>query len=51
MQALQILIAAARTWQADSQSYAVTNPSSELLATLALVGLSREHLHIEGHPV
>ncbi len=48
MQAVQILLAAAKTWQADGQSYAVTNPASEFLDTIALVGLSREHLLIEG---
>jgi anti-anti-sigma regulatory factor len=48
IQTLQILIAAARTWQADGQSYIVTNPSPEFLDSLALVGLSREHLLVEG---
>jgi chemotaxis protein CheX len=47
MQAVQILIAAARTWQAEGQSYVVTNPTSEFLDTLALVGLSRKHLLVE----
>jgi anti-anti-sigma regulatory factor len=50
VQALQVLIAAAQTWQGDGHSYVVTNPSSELLGTLALVGLSREHLLLEGLP-
>ncbi|MFT3732411.1 MAG: STAS domain-containing protein [Hyphomicrobium sp.] len=49
MQALQLLIAAARSWQADGQEYVVANPTSEFLDTLALVGLSREHLLVEGH--
>lgn len=48
MQAVQILIAAARTWQADGQSYAVTNPSSEFLDTITLVGLTREQIFLEG---
>ncbi|MBS0253092.1 MAG: STAS domain-containing protein [Proteobacteria bacterium] len=48
MQAVQILIAAARTWQADGQSYAVTNPSSEFLDTITLVGLTREQISFEG---
>ena len=48
VQALQVLIAAAQTWQADGQSYVVANPSSEFLDTIALVGLSREHLLLEG---
>lgn len=48
MQAVQILIAAARTWQADGQSYAVTNPSSEFLDTITLVGLTREQIFFEG---
>jgi anti-anti-sigma regulatory factor len=47
-QSLQILIAAARTWQADGQSYCVTNSSSELLDTIVLIGLSREDLMLEG---
>ncbi|RUO98737.1 STAS domain-containing protein [Hyphomicrobium sp.] len=48
MQAVQILIAAAKTWQGDGHSYAITNPTEEFLDTIALVGLSREHLLIEG---
>ncbi len=48
VQALQVLISAAQTWRADGQSYAVTNASSEFLDTIALVGLSREHLLLEG---
>jgi chemotaxis protein CheX len=48
VQALQVLIAAAQTWRGDGQSYAVTNASSEFLDTIALVGLSREHLLLEG---
>jgi anti-anti-sigma regulatory factor len=48
MQAMQVLMAAARTWQADGQSYVLTNPTSEFLDTLALAGLSREHLLVEG---
>jgi chemotaxis protein CheX len=47
-QSLQILIAAARTWQSDGQNYSVTNSSSELLDTIALIGLSREDLLLEG---
>ena len=47
-QSLQILIAAARTWQADGMSYCVTNSSSELLDTIALIGLSREDLMLQG---
>lgn len=47
-QSLQILVAAARTWQADGMSYCVTNSSSELLDTIALIGLSREDLMLEG---
>lgn len=48
VQALQVLIAAAQTWRADGQSYVVANASSEFLDTIALVGLSREHLLLEG---
>jgi chemotaxis protein CheX len=48
MQAVQILLSAARTWRAEGQSYAVANASDEFLETLALVGLPREHLLIEG---
>ncbi len=48
MQAVQVLIAAARTWRADGHSYAVTNPTTEFLDTLTLVGLSREHVLVEG---
>lgn len=47
-QSLQVLIAAARTWQADGHPYTVTNASSELLDTIALIGLSREDLMLEG---
>lgn len=47
-QSLQVLIAAARTWQADGHSYRVTNSSPELLDTIALVGLAHEDLMLEG---
>jgi anti-anti-sigma regulatory factor len=47
-QSLQVMIAAARTWQADGLSYCVSNSSSELLETIALIGLSREDLMLEG---
>jgi anti-anti-sigma regulatory factor len=47
-QSLQVLIAAARTWTADGHAYHVTNSSSELLDTIALIGLSREDLLLEG---
>jgi chemotaxis protein CheX len=50
MQAVQVLLAAAQTWRSDGQSYAVANAPDEFLETLALVGLSREHLLIEGFP-
>jgi chemotaxis protein CheX len=48
MQVMQILISAAQTWQADGQSYVVKNPTQEFLDTIALVGLSREQLLVEG---
>lgn len=48
MQSLQVLVSAARTWQADGKSYSLTNSSSELLDTVALIGLSREDLLLEG---
>ncbi|CAA2142862.1 STAS domain-containing protein [Hyphomicrobium sp. ghe19] len=48
VQTLQVLIAAAHTWRADGQSYAVTNPSSALLDTIALVGLSGDQFLLEG---
>ncbi|MBS0235495.1 MAG: STAS domain-containing protein [Proteobacteria bacterium] len=48
MQAVQVLISAAQTWQADGQSYVLSNPTQEFLDTLALVGLSREQLLVEG---
>jgi chemotaxis protein CheX len=47
-QSLQILIAAARTWQTDNQPYRLTNPSAEFLDTMALAGLSPEALLLEG---
>jgi anti-anti-sigma regulatory factor len=47
-QPLQILIAAARTWQADGQAYCVSNPSGELLETMALIGLAHGDLMLEG---
>ncbi len=48
MQAVQVLISAAKTWQADGKSYVLSNPTQEFLDTLALVGLSREQLLVEG---
>lgn len=48
VQALQVLIAAAQTWRADGQSYTVTNPSNELLETIALIGLSADQFLLEG---
>jgi chemotaxis protein CheX len=48
VQTLQVLLAAAHTWRADGQSYAVTNPSSALLETIALVGLSGDQFLLEG---
>jgi chemotaxis protein CheX len=50
MQAVQVLLAAAQTWRGDGQSYVVTNSTNEFLDTLALVGLSRQRLSIEGFP-
>jgi len=47
-QSLQVLIAAARTWQADQQSYRMTSASAELLETIALIGLPHEDLLLEG---
>ena len=47
-QSLQVLIAAARTWQADGHGYRVTNSSPELLDTIALVGLAHADLLLEG---
>jgi anti-anti-sigma regulatory factor len=47
-QSLQVLVAAARTWQADQQSYRVTGASAELLETMALIGLPHEDLLLEG---
>ena len=47
-QSLQVLVAAARTWQADQQSYRVTGASAELLETIALIGLPHEDLLFEG---
>jgi anti-anti-sigma regulatory factor len=47
-QSLQVLISAARTWEADGKSYRVTDASTELLDTIALIGLSREDLQVEG---
>jgi anti-anti-sigma regulatory factor len=47
-QSLQVLVAAARTWKADQQSYRVTNASAELLETLALIGLPPDDLLLEG---
>lgn len=48
VQSLQVLVAAARTWQVDGQSYRLENLSSEFLETIALVGLPREDLLLEG---
>jgi anti-anti-sigma regulatory factor len=47
-QSLQVLVAAARTWKADQQSYRITNASTELLETLALIGLPHDDLLLEG---
>jgi anti-anti-sigma regulatory factor len=48
VQSLQILVASARTWQSDGQSYRVTNSSSELLDAITLIGLPHEELRLEG---
>jgi anti-anti-sigma regulatory factor len=48
VQSLQVLVAAARAWQRDGHSYRLENPSSEFLETIALVGLPREELLLEG---
>jgi anti-anti-sigma regulatory factor len=48
VQALQVLIAAARTWRTEGQSYVVTDPSSALLETITLVGLSGDQFLLEG---
>lgn len=48
VQSLQVLVAAARTWQRNGHGYRVENPSSEFLETIALVGLPREDLLLEG---
>jgi chemotaxis protein CheX len=48
VQSLQVLVAAARAWQRDGHSYRLENPSSEFLETIALVGLPREDLLLEG---
>jgi len=47
-QSLQVLVAAAQTWQADGVSYHVESPSPEFLDTIALIGLTREALLLEG---
>ncbi len=47
-QSLQVLIAAAMTWRADGQSFATVNASTDFIDTLALAGLSRDVLHLEG---
>jgi chemotaxis protein CheX len=49
-QSLQVLIAAARTWRRDDQAYQVANPSADFLDTMALAGLSRDDLLIQGSP-
>ncbi|AGK59375.1 hypothetical protein HYPDE_38528 [Hyphomicrobium denitrificans 1NES1] len=49
VQSLQVLVAAARTWQSDGKSYRLENPSPEFLETIALVGLPREDLLLEGN--
>lgn len=49
VQSLQVLVAAARTWQRDGLSYRLENPSPEFLETIALVGLPRQDLLLEGH--
>lgn len=48
VQSLQVLVAAARAWRGDGHSYRLENPSSEFLETIALVGLPREELLLEG---
>ncbi len=49
VQSLQVLVAAARSWQRDGLSYRLENPSSEFLETIALVGLPHQELLLEGH--
>lgn len=48
VQSLQVLIAAARAWRADGQSYCVVNPTEDLLNAVALIGLQRTDLMLEG---
>lgn len=48
VQSLQVLVAAARTWQHEGHSYRLENPSPEFLETVTLVGLKREDLLLEG---
>lgn len=50
VQSLQVLVAAARTWRSEGLDFRLENPSAELIETIALVGLPREELQIEGMP-
>ncbi len=47
-QAMQILISATRTWQADGHTLTLENPSAELIDAAALLGLSNSDLSISG---
>ena len=47
-QSLQILLAAVRTWRTDGHTYQLMNPSADFLDTMALAGLSRGDLLLEG---
>ena len=49
VQSLQVLVAAARSWQRDGLVYRLENPSSEFLETIALIGLPHQELLLEGH--
>lgn len=47
-QAMQILISATRTWQADGHTLTLENPSAELIDAATLLGLSNSDLSISG---
>jgi chemotaxis protein CheX len=47
-QCLQILLSAKKTWASEDVSFRVVEPSRALLECLAVVGISRADLGIEG---
>jgi chemotaxis protein CheX len=47
---LQVLLSAAKTWEADAISFSVVNPSQTFLESLEILGISHQQLNLSpGH--